>query len=373
MIAATQPRASGDEPRLLIVDADGHTRHATRDALVDFLRPGDVVVANDAFTAPSSLTAVHERSGESIELRLAALRSLDLRDLTRCVAIAFGRGDYRTRTEDRPPPPSFVPGDRLGIGPLHAIIERTLDHPRLIDLAFHATSNDVWSLLAAHGRPIQYAHVVQPLSVWDTWTRIAAAPVAFEAPSAGFVLDWHLLQQLRERGVQFVTLTHAAGVSSTGDPELDRRLPFDEPYVIPASTVQAIESAGRRGGRVIAIGTTVVRALEHAADARGRLEPGPGLATQRIGAHTQLAAVDAIVSGTHEPGSSHYELLRAFASVEVLRRMSDELERTGYRSHEFGDFILLQAGALPPRSHNIPTPARRSAARARCHASPLPA
>ena len=373
MIAATQPRSRRDEPRLLIMHADGRIRHARRDALVHWLRPGDVVVANDAFTAPASLPAMHERSGQIVELRLAALRSLDLRDLARCVAIAFGKGDYLTRTEDRLPPPSFAPGDRLAIGPLRAIVERTLDHPRLIDLVFDATSHELWSLLAAHGRPIQYAHVMQPLSLWDTWTAVAAAPVAFEAPSAGFLLDWHLLQRLRERRVQFATLTHAAGLSSTGDPELDRRLPFDEPYVIPASTVHAIENARRHGGRVIAIGTTVVRALEHAAHSTGGLEAGPGLATQRIDARTRLAVVDAIVSGTHEPGTSHYELLRAFASMEVLRSMSDELERAGYRTHEFGDFILLQAGALRPRSHSIPRPGQRSAARARCHASPLPA
>ena len=373
MIAATAPRGRGEAPRVLVVNADGVIRHATRDALLDLTRAGDVVVANDAFTAPASLDAVHERSGTPFELRLAGLRSHDLRDLTRCIAVAFGAGDHRMRTEDRGPPPPFASGDRLTVGPLRATVERVLDHPRLIDIAFESTAGEVWALLAAHGRPIQYAHVPAQLALWDTWTSVAAAPVAFEPPSAGFVLDWRLLARWRGRGVRFATLTHAAGLSSTGDPELDRRLPLDEPYAIPASTVDAIERARDRGGRVIAIGTTVVRALEHAADGGGRLRAGPGMATQRIDARTRLAIVDAIVSGTHEPGTSHYELLRAFASEAVLQAMSEALERWDYRTHEFGDFIVLQAAARPPRSHSIPTPAPRSAARARCHASPLPA
>ena len=373
MIAANAPRGRGEAPRLLVVNADGVIRHATRDALVELAHPGDVVVANDAFTAPASLRAVHERSATSFELRLAGLRSHDLRDLTRCIAVTFGAGDHRMRTEDRGPPPTFASGDRIRVGPLRATIEGVLDHPRLIDIAFEATASEVWALLAAHGRPIQYAHVAAPLALWDIWTSVAAAPVAFEAPSAGFVLDWRLLARWRERGVRFVTLTHAAGLSSTGDPQLDRRLPFDEPYAIPVPTFRAIERARDRGGRVIAIGTTVVRALEHAARDSGRLSAGPGIATQRIDATTRLAVVDAIVSGTHEPGTSHYELLRAFASEAVLLAMSEALERCDYRTHEFGDFIVLQAAARPPRSHSIPTPAPRSAARARCHAPPLPA
>ena len=108
--------------------------------------------------------------------------------------------------------------------------------------------------------------------------RVAALPVAFEPPSAGFVLDWSLLSALKQRGVGFATLTHAAGLSSTGDEALDARLPLDEPYHVPAATVSAIAKAQVRGGRVIALGTTVTRALEHAAS-RGELHAGPGWPT----------------------------------------------------------------------------------------------
>jgi S-adenosylmethionine:tRNA ribosyltransferase-isomerase len=191
--------------------------------------------------------------------------------------------------------------------------------------------------------------VPQPLALWDVWTPVAALPVAFEPPSAGFVLDWALLEALRARGVGFATLTHAAGISSTGDAALDARLPFDEPYLLPESTVRAIAQAQARGGRVIALGTTVTRALEHAASRPGGLRAGPGLADQRIGAHTRLRVVDAIVSGTHEPDTSHYQLLRAFASDAVLRRASAALERQGYRTHEFGDSVLVERDARHAR------------------------
>jgi S-adenosylmethionine:tRNA ribosyltransferase-isomerase len=150
-----------------------------------------------------------------------------------------------------------------------------------------------------------------------------------------------LLGELRRRGIAFATITHAAGISSTGDATLDARLPFDEPYAIPAATVRAILCARRRGGRVIAVGTTVVRALEHAARG-GRLRAGAGLATQRIGPGTRLAVVDAILSGTHEPGTSHYELLRAFASDPSLREAGAALDAEGYRTHEFGDSVLIE-------------------------------
>src|SRR5262249_48803237 len=99
------------------------------------------------------------------------------------------------------------------------------------------------------------------------------------------------------------------------------RLPFDEPYYIPMATALAIRRARLMEQRVVAIGTTVVRALEHAAMSGGRVRPGDGLATQRIGAATRLRVVDVLLTGTHEPGTSHYELLRAFTDFATLRHV----------------------------------------------------
>jgi S-adenosylmethionine:tRNA ribosyltransferase-isomerase len=340
MIAADRPVQRPVDARLLVVDEAGAIAHMPRDRFVALLRPGDLVVANDAATLPASLAGVHEATGAAIELRLAGRASLATDDL-RFTAIAFGAGDYRTRTEDRPPPPALATGDRLLLGPLTARVTGLFGHARLVAVAFDGTPAAFWAGLARHGRPIQYAYMAPPLALWDVWTAVAGPPVAFEPPSAGFALSWEALAALRRRGIGFATITHAAGISSTGDDALDRRLPFDEPYRIPATTVRAIARAKATGGRVVAIGTTVVRALEHAASCIAGGRAGAGVATQRIGADTRLRVVDAILSGTHEPGSGHYELLRAFVDEATLARVDTALAERSYRTHEFGDSVLM--------------------------------
>jgi S-adenosylmethionine:tRNA ribosyltransferase-isomerase len=341
MIAADRPIQRPAGARLLVGDHDGRIDHWHRSDFVHLFRAGDVVIANDAATLPASLTGIHERTGRQIEVRLAGRDSLA--QVTRFSAVLFGPGDFRTRTEDRPLPPAAHPGDRLSLGPLRGRVVGLHHHPRLIALEFDGTPAAVWEGLARHGRPIQYSHLATPLALWDTWTSIAAPPVAFEPPSAGFVLDWASLATMAKRGVQFATLSHAAGISSTGDAELDALLPFDEPYRIPASTAAAIAHARGRGRRIIAIGTTVVRALEHAAAADGIVRAGEGLASQKIGPSTRLRVVSAILSGTHERGTSHYELLRAFADEAMLTRIDAALDEQGYRTHEFGDSVFLEA------------------------------
>jgi S-adenosylmethionine:tRNA ribosyltransferase-isomerase len=345
MIAADQPIQRPPQAKLLVVDRRGRIRHVLRRAFVDCLSPGDLVIANDAATLPASLQGMHLPTSSTIEVRLAGRRSLAADDVHAFDAVVFGTGDFRTRTEDRPPPPPLEPGDRLALGPLEATVERLLGHPRLVALHIAGSADAIWAGLARHGRPIQYAHVRSALALWDVWTSIAGPPVAFEPPSAGFALDWRALRAMQARGIAFATITHAAGISSTGDPELDRRLPLDEPYRISETTAFAIRRTRARGARIIAVGTSVVRALEHAAAHSGCVRAGEGLATQRIGAGTPLRVIDAILSGTHEPGTSHYELLRALVDDHVLRRATLELDTHGYRTHEFGDSVLIERSA----------------------------
>lgn len=348
MIAARHAQQRPAGARLLRVDATGAIAHLPRAAWVENLRQGDLVVANDAATMPASLAAVHVPSGSPVEIRLAARRTLEVRDTPCFDAIVFGAGDWRTRTEDRALPPPFAVGDRIRTRSLVATIERVLA-PRLLSLRFDVRAEQFWSGLARDGRPVQYAHLAEPLALWDVWTPIAAQPVAFEPPSAGFALDWHAVGALRARGTGFATLTHAAGLSSTGDPALDARLPLDEAYAIPTATAQAIARTRKAGGRVVAIGTTVVRALEHAASRDGIVHAGAGVADQRIGRDTKLRVVDALLSGTHEPGTSHYELLRAFTDDATLARADAALDANGYRTHEFGDSVLIERSAVARR------------------------
>jgi len=342
MIAADQPVQRPAFAKLLVVDARGRISHTQRSAFTQFLRPNDLVIANDAATLPASLHGVHVKTSAPVEVRLAGRPSLKPEDVTRFSAVVFGAGDFHTRTEDRSLPPVLTVGDKLALGPLTATIEKLSGHARLVSLLFDGTPDEVWNGLAHHGRPIQYAHMTTPLALWDVWTRIAGLPVALEAPSASFILDWRVITDIRKRGAQFVTITHAAGISSTGDEELDRYLPFAEPYRIPETTVFAIHRAKMRGGRIIAVGTSVVRALEHAATVDGDVRAGEGLATQRIRRGSSLRVVDAILSGTHEPGTSHFELLQAFIDDETLMRTIAEMDERGYRTHEFGDSVLIE-------------------------------
>jgi S-adenosylmethionine:tRNA ribosyltransferase-isomerase len=341
MIAAQAAVQRPPNAKLLVVDSQRNLIHVPRTEFVEFLRSNDVVIANDAATLPASLIGTHQQTGKAIEVRLAGRPSLDGMDVKRFSAVVFGEGDFHMRTEDRPLPPPLNIGDTLLLGPLRATVEGLLDHPRLVSLLFSGTTDEIWAGLARHGRPIQYSHLQTSLELWDVWTRIAGSPVAFEPPSAGFVLDWKILSAIREHDATFATITHAAGISSTGDEDLDRLLPFDEPYCIPAATAKAVAVARERGGRVIAVGTTVVRALEAAATEDGQLRIGEGLAQGRIGPTTRLRVVDAILSGTHEPGTSHYELLRAFIDDSILERATKELDAHDYLTHEFGDSIFI--------------------------------
>ena len=216
------------------------------------------------------------------------------------------------------------------------------DHPRLVALEFDGSPGEIWEGLARHGRPIQYSHVPPPLALWDTWTPIAGPPVAFEPPSAGFVLDWRALASMTARGVRFATITHAAGISSTGDPALDALLPFDEPYRIPdvdcarATRHARARPAHRRHRHHCRPGTRTRRGASTVSCGRATEWRRRGSAPS-----ARLRVVDAILSGTHEPGSSHYELLRAFATTTTLGRIDRELDARGYRTHEFGDSVFL--------------------------------
>src|SRR5207245_5218817 len=145
MRPAPRPAQRPPDARLLIVSADGALRHVARAELARYLSPGDLLVANDAATIPASLRGAHQPSGEIIEIRLTGRRSLAADDVREFTAVAFGAGDHRTRTEDRPPPPPLQAGDVLALGPLNATVVGILGHPRVISLCFEGTPDAIWA------------------------------------------------------------------------------------------------------------------------------------------------------------------------------------------------------------------------------------
>ena len=324
MKAANAPRAFS-ETRVLDL---GHGIRPVR-ALPELFEPGDVVVVNDASTLPASIAARTSRD-EAIEIRIASVTPEP--DLF--LAAILGAGDYRTPTEDRPRPPALVLGEILVAKGIRARVEAFSPiSPNLVALRFEGP--DPVDQIFRAGKPVQYAHVPQPLALWDVTNPWASRPWAVEMPSAGRGLSIGALLKLRARGVKVVTLTHAAGLSATGDAAIDAALPLPERYDIPVSTIDAI----RRATRVVAVGTSVVRALESAA-LTGFLA-GEGITDLRIGPETRRHVVDAILTGTHEIETSHFELLQAFASRADLEGALAESEAAGLLGHELGDLWLI--------------------------------
>jgi S-adenosylmethionine:tRNA ribosyltransferase-isomerase len=338
MRPAPLPRAPADAARLLHVDPSAArlTEHPVA-GLPALLRAGDLLVLNDAGTLPASL-AGRTDAGEAVEVRL-----LSREEDGAWTAVLFGPGDWRTRTEDRPPPPLLGPGAALHLGALSARVLAVLPpSPRLVRLGFLQAGDAFWEALFREGRPVQYAHLARPLALWDVQTGYAALPLAAEAPSAGLFLSASLLLALRQGGVGLARLTHAAGLSSTGDAVLDAALPRPERSLIPARTVRAVEEARSRGGRVVAVGTTVVRALEGRAHAGGgRLVPGEATTDVLLGPGFRRQVVDGLLSGMHEPGTSHFALLQAFAPAPLLQEALALAEARGFLGHEFGDACLV--------------------------------
>jgi S-adenosylmethionine:tRNA ribosyltransferase-isomerase len=345
-----------DGARLLVIDpASGRFAERRAAELPQLLRHGDLVVVNDAATLPASLAGRDPR-GEPIELRLIARRGA-----AEFQAVLFGTGDWRQRTEDRPAPRRVRPGDRLqfggpanDVGPAPgapelaaAVLAVSPLSPRLLEVRFDRDGAALWAALYRLGRVVQYAHLARPLPLWAVQNVYAGRPWAFEMPSAGRTLSWQLLLDLRRRGVALGSLTHAAGLSATGDPLLDARLPLPEAFELPAATVAAIQRTRQSGGRVVAVGTTVVRALEGAHRRPGGLRPGPGETDLHIGPATRPAVVDGLVSGLHAPGESHFALLSAFAAPALLAEAARFAGQRGFRSHELGDVTLVLAGAVP--------------------------
>jgi S-adenosylmethionine:tRNA ribosyltransferase-isomerase len=335
-IALRSDEVPRQDVRLVVVDpaSAAEPRLEPFAALPRLLRAGDLVVVNDAATLPGSLPG-WTADGGAFELRLSGPV-----EVGRLSGVLLGPGDHRTRTEHRAPPPRIERGDRVAVADLPATVLGAVG--RRVELAVHADGDALWQTLYAKGAPVAYAHRSERLPLWSVQTAYAGRPWAAEMPSAGRPLTWDIVLGLGRAEVAVASLTHAAGLSATGDDVLDRALPWPERYEIPGRTATAVRAAKARGGRVIAVGTTVVRALEAAAHPDGgELRAGSGIATLRLGAGYRPRVVSGLVSGLHVPGESHFELLSVFAPVDRLRRVIALAAEHGLSGHELGDVCLI--------------------------------
>jgi len=347
--AASKTRARSETKLLVATSREGSTEltHLPFKSLPLILRRGDLLVINDAATLPASFSGSHLRTGLAIEMRLASSRLEELAEPIRWNAIFFGRGNWRTPTELRSPPPELQSGDELEFGHgLRAKVRRVLSQSgRMAEIEFEGEPSVLWHRMYLAGRPVQYSHLREDLDLWDVQTVFSGPPVSLEAPSAAFPLSWEIVFELERKGIQMVRLTHAAGLSATGDPEIDAELPFPERYWIPDETAEAVNQARGEGRRVIAVGTTVTRALESAVHcngvADGTVRPGPGIATLKMTPSFQRQVVSGILSGFHDSGASHLQMLGSFMEPATLAQAYREAEEQGYLAHEFGDSCLI--------------------------------
>jgi S-adenosylmethionine:tRNA ribosyltransferase-isomerase len=194
--------------------------------------------------------------------------------------------------------------------------------------------------LLRYGSPIRYSYVARDWPLSHYQTVFAREPGSAEMPSASRPFSPSVVTRLVSAGVLIAPLTLHCGVSSLeGDED-----PYPEPYDVPPATAELVNHVRARGGRVIAGGTTVVRALETVAalhGARGRVAAGAGWTSHVVTPETGVRAVDGLLTGLHEPRSSHPRMLAAFAGPDLLGRCYQAAIDAGYLWHEFGDVHLL--------------------------------
>jgi S-adenosylmethionine:tRNA ribosyltransferase-isomerase len=204
--------------------------------------------------------------------------------------------------------------------------------------------DDVIAYAFAHGRPIRYRHVDRDWPLTSYETIFAREPGSAEMPSASRPFSNAVVTDLVTRGVLVTPLLLHTGVSSLEGAER----PYPERYQVPTATAANINAVRAGTGRVIAVGTTVVRALATVTDEHGVVHPGEGWTDTVVTPDTPVTSVDGLVTGWHEPESSHLTMLRAFASTETLRRAYEMALARGYLWHEFGDsHLILRSNERP--------------------------
>jgi S-adenosylmethionine:tRNA ribosyltransferase-isomerase len=330
--AVSPPEERGiprDGVRLLGVDARAGTIfHARFDELPELLSPGDLLVVNVSATLAAAVRA-RRRDGSEVRVHFAT-RAPELDQRWRVVEL---------RAPDGGRPVRGRVGERIRLHGLHGeltLVARYAASARLMLARFDGLGT-VDELLEYHGEPIRYGYVPEPWPLGAYQNVYATTPGSAEMPSAGRPFTPRLITALVARGVGVAPLTLHCGVSS---PE-EHEPPFPEEYEVPESTARLVNVTRSAGRRVIAVGTTVVRALETVAAQDGTVAAGSGWTGLVVGGHRAVRAIDGLITGWHEPRASHLRLLAAVAGDELLERSYHEALCHGYLWHEFGDSHLI--------------------------------
>lgn len=337
--AATMPVEATGEDRsdvkmMVIHRQTGVIEHRRFVDLPEYLQPRDLVVLNASATLPSQFMA-HRNNEQEIKVRLSS------RDPS-----SNGKGDRWYAVFD--PDKEIAIGDRLAFGENEeltaTIVSRHPEVSKLWLLAFdlNGTSIEQWRNRLA--QPVRYSYVPDQWGIEYYQNVYSQFPGSAEMPSAGRAFTPEILASLHKRGVGAVRVILHTGVSNIDieEEQIEQHSMYEEAYQITEEAAQMINHAHNRGGRVFAIGTTVVRTLETVGNASGCLEGQSGWTSLYITPDYQFKVVDALLTGFHEAKSTRLVLSVAFARDKdlVLRAYNEALER-GYRWHEFGDLTLI--------------------------------
>jgi S-adenosylmethionine:tRNA ribosyltransferase-isomerase len=313
-----------DDVALLVATRhDGQLVHARFRELLRFLSAGDLLVVNTSATLPAALDA--RLGDEQVQLWLSS-------------PAPDGTWLVELRTGDRAPYPRPPVGARVDLpGAARAKLLARFAGSERLSVARLELEESLEEYLRRYGRPIRYRYVPEPWPLDAYQTVFALEPGSAEMPSAGRPFTTELVSELVVRGVLFAPVTLHAGVSSPerGEP------PLPERFQVPSATARLVNAVHGWKGRVIAVGTTVVRALESVAAPDGTVRQGQGWTTLVVSPERRLQAVDGLLTGWHEHPSSHLELLEAAAGAELLERSYRAAHAHGYLWHEFGDLHLI--------------------------------
>jgi S-adenosylmethionine:tRNA ribosyltransferase-isomerase len=293
-----------DDVRLMVSRRDDDSIvHAHFRDFPKFLRAGDLLVLNTTATLPAAVENLHLST-----------------PLPGGLVVVEPRGELRP-----------LPG-----GAKVTLLAPYRDSNRLWIARFEGVA-DLRAYLARYGRPITYSYIDRSFPLDAYQTVFAEEPGSAEMPSAGRAFTRPMLVCLRRRGVRLAKLVLHAGVASLESHER----PYEELYEVPVRTAEEVRRAKERGGRVVAVGTTVVRALESSVDRSGRCIASKGWTDLVITPERGLRVVDSLLTGLHEPRATHLAMLEALAGRRHVERAYAAALEEKYLWHEFGDLHLI--------------------------------
>jgi S-adenosylmethionine:tRNA ribosyltransferase-isomerase len=327
-LAAREPaEARGlrrDQVRLLVTRAGATPEHHVFTDLPRVLASGDLVVVNNSATLPAALDARFDDGGPAVRVHVSSELAdgswlIELRRPVAGSTAPFGTVDTPGRS-----------GRRLRVG------DGTITLLRPYTGRLWVAAGPLAGLMTRHGRAIRYDYTDRdwPLSAYQNV--FATEPGSAEMPSAGRPFTGEVLAALAAAGIVVAPITLHTGVASpeAGEP------PYPEWFAVPAATARLVEHTRSAGGRIVAVGTTVVRALESAVDG-GRIRAAAGWTDLVIGPDHPVRVVDGLLTGFHEPRASHLTMLAAVGGEAMLRAGYEAALAQRYRWHEFGDVHLL--------------------------------